>query len=343
MYATKWWRGFLVIVVFALATSTANAKIEQIPYRNWKNCYKISNATAEIIVNPNYGGHILYYGLKSQHENALWADSALNGYSPERYLKDGKNRVEPDAGRFDIGIETLTDPIHDTLWTGQYSTKIIDKFILEVTSLPAKRAGVQVSRVYALDNETSRLKVTQTLKNIGSAEVKYSHWSRTLVPLGGVYIAQFKKTDRYPRGLVQWGWRTNSSINENTLAPGLNIVNDSLLVARPGGKKAVKIAINTTTGWCSYINKNIVFLKKFDYYPTDEYNNNPGYAFPNCIYYDERFLEIEPNSPIWKLLPGETSSYSETWQLLDYPKPTGEPFNAVEAARFSQEWWLHTP
>ena len=74
MYATKWWRGFLVIVVFALATSTANAKIEQIPYRNWKNCYKISNATAEIIVNPNYGGHILYYGLKSQHENALWAD-----------------------------------------------------------------------------------------------------------------------------------------------------------------------------------------------------------------------------------------------------------------------------
>jgi len=184
----------LLIAILATTTKTVDAKIELVSYRSWDYCYKISNTSSEIIVNPNFGGHRLYYGLKSENTNNLWADSALNGYSLKRYLKDGKNRIEPDAGRFDIGNEVLTDPIHETLLAGSYSLKIINEFTVEVTSFSAINSRVQVSRVYSLDKETSKLKVTQTLKNIGPNNVKYSHWSRTLLPLGGVYIAQFEKT-----------------------------------------------------------------------------------------------------------------------------------------------------
>jgi len=39
---------------------------------------------------------------------------------------------------------------------------------------------------------------------------------------------------------------------------------------------------------------------------------------------------------MWKLKPGETTSYSEIWQLLEYPKTTDKTFNADEAVRFAQ-------
>ena len=70
---------FILFFIFLNTVQNVEAKIELISYRSWDYCYKISNANAEIIINPAYGGHILYYGLKMLNTNVLWADSTING------------------------------------------------------------------------------------------------------------------------------------------------------------------------------------------------------------------------------------------------------------------------
>ena len=78
-------------------------------------------------------------------------------------------------------------------------------------------------------------------------------------------------------------------------------------------------------------------MKHFDVYPDREYNNNLGAEFPNLIYFDNRFIEIEPNSAMVKLKPTESNSYNENWWLFKYPKDTDNTFDAIEAVQIAQK------
>ena len=332
---------FILFFLFLNIVQTVEAKIELVNYRSWDYCYKISNADAEIIINPAYGGHILYYGLKTLNTNALWTDSTINGYTFEKHQGSIAGRKTPDSGRFDIGNERLTYNIHGALWEGVYRVRIVNDYSVVVTSYPSKESGIQLSRKYTLDNEGSHLIVKQTMENISSSGVRYCHWSRTLLPSGGVYITPFVKTLKYPKGFAQFLWSPDRMDKENPSTERVSIVNDTIFVARPDGDGGVKYGMMTTLGWCFYVNNNMMFVKRFDLYPNGEYDNNLKAEFPNMIYFDKRFIEIEPNSAMVKLKPGESNSYTENWWLLYYQKKTDNTFDVMEAITFAKENALH--
>lgn len=328
---------FILFFIFLNTVQNVEAKIELISYRSWDYCYKISNANAEIIINPAYGGHILYYGLKMLNTNVLWADSTINGHMAEKYQSSVADKKVPDSGRFDIGNERLTQNIHDDLWEGPYLVRIINDYSVIVTSYPSIESGIQLSREYTLDDEGSHLNVKQTMKNISNREVKYCHWSRSLLPSGGVYITQLVKTSKYPKGFAQFLWSPDRIEKENPSTKRISIVNDTIFVARPGGNTGVKYGMMTTSGWCCYVNNNMMFVKRFDLYPNGEYDNNLKAEFPNMIYFDKRFIEVEPNSAMVKLKPGDSNSYSENWWLLNYPEKTDNTFDVMKAFRYSKK------
>jgi len=62
---------------------SANKMVEKISYRGWKNAYRISNATVELIVLADVGPRIIWYGFVGGdnilHEVA--ADAGLSGGS----------------------------------------------------------------------------------------------------------------------------------------------------------------------------------------------------------------------------------------------------------------------
>lgn len=328
---------FILFFMFLNTVQNVEAKIELISYRSWDYCYKISNKNVEIIINPAYGGHILYYGLKNLNSNSLWADSTINGYTIEKYRNSSSGKKTPDSGRFDIGNERLTQKIHDISWEGSYSVRIVNDYSVIVTSYPSKESGIQLSREYTLDNEGSHLIVKQTMENISTREVKYCHWSRSLLPSGGVYITQIVKTSKYPKGFAQFLWSPDRIDKENPSTERISIVNDTIFVAQPDGNTGVKYGMMTTSGWCCYVNNNMMFMKRFDLYPNGEYDNNLKAEFPNMIYFDKRFIEIEPNSAMVKLKPGNSNSYSENWWLLNYPEKTDNTFDIMKAFRYAKK------
>ena len=67
-----------------------------------------------------------------------------------------------------------------------------------------------------------------------------------------------------------------------------------------------------------YMRAPYIFVKRFDYDPQGVYDMSHGIDYPNIIYFDSRFIEVEPNSPMITLKPGESYTFTETWQLLPY-------------------------
>lgn len=126
----------LFILLFFLCLSCSHRPVQEVDtvsYRGWENCLKLSNRVVSVIVNPTYGGQILYFGLESRGDNILWSDSVINGWTVENYIR---TRRSPDAGRFDIGNERRTENIHDSIWAGPYQT-FIEEDKLRLVSHPS--------------------------------------------------------------------------------------------------------------------------------------------------------------------------------------------------------------
>lgn len=137
----------LFILLFFLCLSCSHRPVQEVDtvsYRGWENCLKLSNRVVSVIVNPTYGGQILYFGLESHGDNILWSDSVINGWTVENYIR---TRRSPDAGRFDIGNERRTENIHDSIWAGPYQT-FIEEDKLRLVSHPSQAMGIQVERIY---------------------------------------------------------------------------------------------------------------------------------------------------------------------------------------------------
>ena len=309
---------FYFILLSSLCSCAEKSKREvtTVSYRGWEGCIKLSNKVVSVIVNPTYGGQILYFGLDSRGENILWSDSVINGWEVDEYIR---TRRSPDAGRFDIGNERKTEHIHDSIWAGPYQTIIEDKGLVHLISVPSQTMGIQVERSFILEEDRPVLRINQRMTNISNVDVEYCFWTRTLLPSGGIYYCESTPDSLYPSGFSE------ICLSTDTLIPSAGrqdriFANNSYFTAYPGGKEEKKYGINTTDGVYAYQIKNYLYIKQNEYSPNGTYENNHQVCFPNMIYFNEQFIEMEPNSPMIRLKPGESYDYKESWTLIDHLK-----------------------
>lgn len=307
----------ITLILLLIISSSCSQKpikhIAPVSYRGWENCLRMSNETVSVIINPTYGGQILYFGLDNRGENILWSDSVINGWTVADYTK---TRRSPDAGRFDIGYERKTASIHDSIWAGPYTPVIESDNKIRLISVPSTTMGIQVERTYTLINQQPILHIEQHMTNISDSVVEYCFWTRTLLPAGGTYFCELASCASHPGGYSE------ISLSADTLIPEKGelkqvFVNKNSFVAFPGGENERKFGINTTSGTSSYLHNQILYTKQSKYDPIGLYNNNNQIDFPNMIYFNSQFIEMEPNSPMIRLSPGETYHYSEIWTLTD--------------------------
>lgn len=242
----------------------------------------------------------------------MWSDSVINGWTVENYIR---TRRSPDAGRFDIGNERRTENIHDSIWAGPYQT-FIEEDKLRLVSHPSQAMGIQVERIYFLEENQPVLHIKQRMSNISNGEVEYCFWTRTLLPAGGIYYCEAIPSSQYPLGFSE------ISLSADTLIPSYHSqerihVENHYFTAFPGGYEQKKYGINTTNGMYFYQFSDYLYIKQNKYVPQGKYDNNLQVCFPNMIYFNDEFLEMEPNSPMVKLKPGEAYEYEEIWTLRE--------------------------
>jgi len=287
----------------------------------YENCIEISNATCRVVLEPNCGGRVLVYELNGK--NVLYIDPKQNGLKFSNEELETAPGIQPCAGRFDIGPEKLK-PNTKLFWLGQWSAKITGKFSARMTSQLDKKTGIQLFRDFKLDPKTSKLKITQTILNLGHQSQKLCFWSRTFASGGGIFIAPLSKPNRFPKGYLSYG-------DENVMQympqaeENIQVKDDYFLLLGP--TKAMKYVFDSDQGWMGYITKdNLLFVKRYKYKNSSEYGEMS--ASPLSIWYkDETMAELEPIGPWEWIHPKAKASYSETWDLLPYNYPQNKEAN----------------
>lgn len=299
------------ILFFVACSEDSSHIVSTVSYRGWETCIKLSNSVASVIVNPTYGGQILYFGLDNKNENVLWTDSVINGWTIDDFIK---TRRSPDSGRLDIGTERTTENIHDSIWAGPYKVYVKGNEI-RLQSIASQTMGIQVEKMYRFEDTRPILHVKQRMTNISNRDVEYCFWTRTLLPSGGIYYCDAQPDSFYSLSFSEMSLRDDSLVPSDTVMQRIHLENN-MFTAFPGGNIERRYGINTTTGTFSYQYKDYLYVIQNKYDSHGKYNCNRGVSFTNMIYFCDKFIEMEPLSPMVKLAPGESYEYEEVWSLF---------------------------
>lgn len=276
----------------------------------YTNCVKLENGSTRVILEPSCGGRVLEYSLNGK--NSIYVDPAQNGW----VYRTGKNGIDPSGGRMDFGPEK-TVPAHPDLWLGKWQAQITAEHSARLTSVEDKNAGVQLVREFTLDATSSKLTVTQRIRNISKETKHYCHWGRTLTLGGGICIIPLTADSRFPNKYIMY--ENGSTIN---YAPvDSNIIVTDKYIQIIGTPAYPKLGSDSYAGWfCCLTPNDLLFVKRFETYPDRVYNEIAGLTI-SIWYYKDVMCELEPIGPREDIQPGQSVSFTEQWWLIQYEFP----------------------
>ncbi len=303
---------FLVLVVSSCLVQAGEkgAGAGVVKFYGYEDCLRLENGSTRVTLCPAAGGRVLEYTFMGK--NALYLPPGGEGWTYEPSKKGGSMT----AGRFDIGPEQ-TIPRHPQLWMGRWSGQITGPRCARLVRANVMPTGVQLTRDFTLDKDSSRLECKQTIRNVSKETKEYCHWSRTFALGGGMCVIPLTKPRRFPNGYVMYG--PGPAINFRPEDPNIRMRDGFLeITAAP---RFPKLGMETYAGWFAYLMKNdLMFVKRFPTYRDRVYNEVAGLTM--SIWYPDRpMCELEPIGPREKLAPGQSASFTETWWLLPHAFP----------------------
>lgn len=314
----------LMTMVVGVLAGGASPAIERVACRGWSDCYRLSNGTVKVVIVAESGGRVLEYSLKGK--NIIFVDPGQNG----KMLEDYKEKwFDPDGGRFDYGPERVTYKLHDVTWMGTWKATITGEYSLRVVSQPDPSLGVQTTREFTLDKNSSRLAVRQTMRNVSEGETKWWFWSRTLVKSGGIMLVPLNPKGKLPKGWGKYVWKENRVEIEHPRDDRI-AVREGVLTLRCTGPSA-GFGTDASAGWMASARGDLLFVKRFRHFPEKDYKEDAGFTVR--LYTTYHMGELEPVSPQAVLKPGESYSFTEHWWLLNYPSGRERTFDLETAIK----------
>ena len=260
--------------------------------------------------------------------NVIFEDSRQDGLILKDFLEQ---RFDPDGGRFDYGQEEHTKDLHAITYMGRWTAEIQSEFVLKITSPPDPELGIVSTRVFKLDPGSSRLSITQSMRNISTKTTNYFFWGRTLVKPEGKLFMPVNPKSLYPDKWGRYIWGDPEIFISDPEDPAVEIT-DNIFSLIPSKAQNEKYGTDSHDGWMAYGYKSLLFIKKYNYFPDSEYTEK--YGLTNIFYTNKLFAEMEPVSPAASLKPGEEYSYEENWFLLEYEPCHNISFEVKKAIEF---------
>ena len=278
---------------------------------NYENCLELFNESTCVQLGWQVGGRVLQYTYKGKE--ALYL-------SPEEADWRETDHKTASAGRFDIGPEYLVPP-RPTLWEQPWHYEILGPRAARLTSNPDPSTGVTLIRDFQLAETSSHLECRQTIYNHSKSPKAYCHWSRTFAHHGGIAIIPLTPTlSKLPDGYVMYKGR--GLVDFRPSDPMIRRQGDYLILDGPA--KQPKLGFDSMKGWFTYLMPNdLAFTKRYETFPERLYHDTAGLSI--SIWYPEAShipaCELEPIGPLERLAPGESASFSEHWELTEFPFP----------------------
>jgi hypothetical protein len=278
--------------------------VVKVTYMDLPDCYRLSNATVELIVTTHVGPRVLHYGFINE-ENIL-------GLCPDDAIKTELGVWKPWGGhRLWTAPEAIprsyvpdNSPIEYEL-EGEYQIHL--KQACETAT------GIQKEMTLRLDDEGAGVVINHRLTNRNLWTIEVAPWALTIMRGGGEAILPqepFRSHDESllpARPLVLWHY---TNLSDPRFDIGQKYIR---LRTEESRSEPQKIGIANKQGWAAYHHTRTFFIKRFNY---QEHAAYPDYGSNNEAYTAGSFIEVESLAPIQRLEPGMSAEHLERWHLF---------------------------
>jgi hypothetical protein len=311
----------IVTLIGMVGMAAAEATSARVDFFGYKDCVELRNESTRVVLGHHAGGRVLAYELNGK--NAIKLDPDQAGW-----VWDGKKDIGPTGGRFDIGPEKLI-PKRNALWLGPWEVEVLGPGKARMVSVEHTATGVQLVRDFVLDDASSRLAMTQTVRNISDRVTCWCHWSRTFSTGHGICVVPLDDRSKFPDGYIMYG--PGSVMDYKPNDPNITRQGDYLVVRdtplRP------KLGMDSLVGWFAYLTTDdLLFAKQYPTFPERVYNEMAGLTI-SIWYRGDEVCELEPIGPMEELSPGGEASFTETWTLQLFAFPVDRQVDVEEVAR----------
>ncbi len=181
---------------------------------------------------------------------------------------------------------------------------------VELRQQPDPVSHLQRTMRICLEADSARVQIEHEIANHSESAVDLSVWAITQLPHGGRAVIPLAegvlpgKPHAPNRGLHFWPYAS-------MLDPRLQLSDRQVIFEPRSHDSEFKLGLFTPEGWCDY--------ELFDMRLRKTFHSPAGlYADSGCnveIYCNNLFFELETLGPLTRLVPGQSASHSETWEI----------------------------
>lgn len=280
---------------------------DTIEFEGWKDCLRLGNGDAEIVVTTAFGPRIIRYGLPDG-PNAFQVIPETRGQigGPDKWLPYGGHRLW-------IAPESMPRSYFPD--NGPVGSATVEDGTVVVANPPESTTQIAKELRVTLAPKGAAARVVHTLTNHGVWPVTLAAWALSIVANGGREILPQEPFVSHDdellpaRPLVLWKFTDMADPRWRWGTKYLSLRQDDTPDDKPQ-----KVGAYNAQGWAAHLTSTQAFVKHIEPAP-----GGPAVlADQGCnfeIYTDGPFQELETLGPLVTLEPGQSVSHVEHWFL----------------------------
>ncbi len=267
---------------------------------------KLLNKSTELLVEPSNGGRIAQ--LKINEIPVLFEKEETSDVYGSTWWPSPQNK--------------WNWPPPSVINNGAYSVLELSNKRAILQSGVCEASLIQIEKIYEL-KDSGHLQVTYTAKNISNQIIQLSHWENTRLPKGGKVlfpVVKFKAL-KEKLSLPDYCYLDPSFNGDAVYNEGLNSVDFTIpasMMSVLNGRK--KLFTLSKSGWSSYINNGVLFIKVFPIIKESDLAPEQGNIE---LYISELqpYIELEQQGSYETIKPSDKTTYTSHWLFTtDFPK-----------------------
>ena len=223
--------------------------------------------------------------------------------APQERWTDGLPFLDLDSGSYRVSVEQKASVAS-----------------VRLTSPVCRETGIELARTVSISTG-GRIAVEQAMTNRSSGDVLWGLWDVTQVGGPGLAVLPVAEQSRFPHGVKAYSGEGRSQEVVNQYLR----VDSGLATIRCNEIEPFKYGTDSMEGWIAGLlersgDRWLAYLKTFQPIPGDYPHEATVEVYDSGTL---PYFELELHSPLQRLAPGETYSFSEKWSIDWFPKAAG--------------------
>lgn len=278
-------------------------KLEPTEYKGWKNCLRLSNDHAELVITLDVGPRIISYALKGGRNVFKNYEEQMGVTSGDEWAIFGGHRLwhapEDEARTYAMDF----DPVEHE-WNG-----------ISLILRPREEAltGIRKEMEITLHPDSACVRVAHRLYNHNLWDVELAPWCLSVMDKGARAIVPQEPFGEHPahllpaRPLVLWPF---TDMADSRWTWGTRYVQ---LQQDPSLDMPQKVGMFNSLGWAACAVNEALFIVK---YPVNSGKTHADMGANTELFTNGDMLEVETLGPLGKIVPGGRVEHVESWGLF---------------------------